>query len=52
MNYVFKISIYVEIMNTNYLHIQIYKIEKINLTYKRLKKRLYIIPEQTQYNVT
>ena len=24
-----------------------YKIEKINLTYKRLKKRLYIIPEQT-----
>ena len=28
MNYVFKISIYVEIMNTNYLHIQIYKIEK------------------------
>ena len=30
MNYVFKISIYVEIMNTNYLHIQIYKIEKKN----------------------
>ena len=34
------------------IHKMTIKLKKINLTYKRLKKRLYIIPERIQYNVT